>query len=240
MSIKKKSALMGGTAILALLMSASLAPAQDAPPRAERQQAPAAAEAPAASSSAPAAASPSAPAAASSATSPEATNQRLENLSPAPEASAATDTKADGKIQSGAASDSPRTEADAKTDGEVGSSAQSTDTKAKDTAAGITSGSETPREGRASTGRTDVTISTEQRTTIRSAITEVRVEPVREVDFTVTVGTAIPKRIDLRPLPPRVVEIVPEYRDYRYFLLADGRIVIVDPVDYEIVYIVTS
>jgi hypothetical protein len=231
MSIKKKSALMGGTAILALLMSASLAPAQDAPPRAERQQAPAAPEAPAASSSA--------PAAAPSATSPEA-NQRLENLSPAPEASAATDTKDEGKIQSGAASDSTRTEADAKTDGEAGTSAQSSDTKAKDTAAGTTSGTETLREGRAATGHTDVTISTEQRTTIRSAITEVRVEPVREVDFTVTVGTAIPKRIDLRPLPPRVVEIVPEYRDYRYFLLADGRIVIVDPVDYEIVYIVTS
>jgi hypothetical protein len=43
--------------------------------------------------------------------------------------------------------------------------------------------------------------------------------------------------MELHPLPPRVVEILPAYRSYRYFVLADNRIVIVEPDTYEIVYI---
>ncbi len=95
------------------------------------------------------------------------------------------------------------------------------------------------REGRAAAS-TDIDISVEQRTTIRQAITSVNVAPVRDVDFSVSVGIAVPQTIELRPLPPRVVEIVPAYRSYRYFVLADGRIVIVDPGSYEIVYIIAA
>jgi hypothetical protein len=62
------------------------------------------------------------------------------------------------------------------------------------------------------------------------------VEPV-DVDFDVNVGVAVPRTVTLRPLPPRVIEIVPAYRDYEYFVLADGRIVIVEPDTLKIVYI---
>ena len=48
----------------------------------------------------------------------------------------------------------------------------------------------------------------------------------------------LPQTIELYPLPPRVVEIVPVYDDYRYFILADGRIVIVEPDTLLIVYII--
>ncbi|MCV9966822.1 DUF1236 domain-containing protein [Pararhizobium sp. BT-229] len=85
---------------------------------------------------------------------------------------------------------------------------------------------------------TNVNISVEQKTEIREVVKEFRVEPVREVDFTVSVGTGIPRKITLEPLPQRIVEIVPQYAGYRFFILADGRIVIVDPAAYTIVYII--
>jgi hypothetical protein len=66
------------------------------------------------------------------------------------------------------------------------------------------------------------------------------VTPVRAVNFSVNVGIEVPRTVELRPLPPRVVEIVPQYRRYRYFMLADGRIIIVEPSSYKIVYVITA
>lgn len=88
------------------------------------------------------------------------------------------------------------------------------------------------------TNNTNVNITSEKRTTIKQTITQTDVEPVRDVNFSVSVGVAIPQTVELHPLPPRVVEIVPQYRNYRYFVLADGRIVIVQPDTYTIVYVV--
>ncbi|MBW9115541.1 DUF1236 domain-containing protein [Rhizobium cauense] len=88
--------------------------------------------------------------------------------------------------------------------------------------------------------KTNVNVTVEQRTEIRQVIQEVHVEPVKEVDFTVSVGTTIPKRAHLQRLPPRIVKIVPAYEGYRFFLLADGRIVIVDPDALTIVYIIEA
>lgn len=81
-----------------------------------------------------------------------------------------------------------------------------------------------------------INISTEQKTEIRNIIVENKVEPIKP-SFSVSVGVTIPKTVELHPLPPRVVEILPAYRSYRYFVLADNRIVIVEPDTYEIVYI---
>jgi hypothetical protein len=81
-----------------------------------------------------------------------------------------------------------------------------------------------------------INISVEQKTEIRNVIVENRVETVKP-SFSVSVGVSVPKTVKLHPLPPKVVEIVPAYRSYQYFLLADNRIVIVDPSSFEIVYI---
>lgn len=35
-------------------------------------------------------------------------------------------------------------------------------------------------------------------------------------------------------MPPRIIKIVPQYEHYRFFMLEDGRIVIVDPKRYVI------
>ncbi|MCP3470082.1 DUF1236 domain-containing protein [Bradyrhizobium sp. CCGUVB1N3] len=78
-------------------------------------------------------------------------------------------------------------------------------------------------------------LSTEQRTQITSVIREEKVAPVGNVNFSVSVGTRIPREgIELHALPSRVVTIYPEWRSYRYVLVRD-EIVIIDPVTYEIV-----
>lgn len=120
-------------------------------------------------------------------------------------------------------------------------------------AAGTRSEDEMKKEDTAGTGKKDnedqaasqkpsmettgsIDISAEQKTVIRNTIVNANVAPV-DVDFEVSVGVTVPKKVKLLPLPAEVVEIVPAYRDYVYFVLADGRIVIVEPSSYEIVYI---
>jgi len=88
-------------------------------------------------------------------------------------------------------------------------------------------------------GGTTVNVTSEQRTEIRQVVKTENVEPVEHVTFDVDVGSSIPHSVHLYRLSPRIVSIVPEYRDYEYFVLADGRIVIVDPDTYEIVTILS-
>ncbi|WP_083347479.1 DUF1236 domain-containing protein [Rhizobium sp. LCM 4573] len=83
----------------------------------------------------------------------------------------------------------------------------------------------------------NVEITTEQRTEIRNVIVESDVEPAT-VDFDINVGVAVPETVTLHPLPPRIIELVPAYRNYVYFILADGRIVIVEPSSHKVVYII--
>ncbi|QQO21667.1 DUF1236 domain-containing protein [Bradyrhizobium diazoefficiens] len=78
-------------------------------------------------------------------------------------------------------------------------------------------------------------LSTEQRTQITSVIREEHVRPVTNVNFSISVGTRIPRHgIELHALPSRVVTIYPEWRTYKYILVKD-EIVIVNPDTYEIV-----
>jgi hypothetical protein len=85
---------------------------------------------------------------------------------------------------------------------------------------------------------TNVTV--EQKTQITQVIREARVAPVANIDFDISVGIEVPRhKIRLHRLPARIVRIVPAYESYEYFLLADGRIVIVDPNTLKIVLILT-
>jgi hypothetical protein len=78
-------------------------------------------------------------------------------------------------------------------------------------------------------------LSTEQRTQITSVIREQRVAPVTNVNFSISVGTRIPREgITLHSLPSRVVTIYPEWRSYKYVLVRE-EIVIINPDTYEIV-----
>jgi len=117
-----------------------------------------------------------------------------------------------------------------------------TDARKADTAQGTVTETNERKADSASADRPSneitgsINISTEQRTEIRNVIVENKVETVKPT-FSVSVGVAVPKTVKLHRLPPKVVEIVPQYRTYEYFVLADNRIVIVEPSTYEIVYI---
>lgn len=61
---------------------------------------------------------------------------------------------------------------------------------------------------------------------------------VAGVDFNISVGTRVPReRIRLAPLPTVIVEEIPAYRGYRYFVVRD-QIVIVEPSTYVIVDVI--
>ena len=79
-------------------------------------------------------------------------------------------------------------------------------------------------------------LSTEQRTQITSVIREQRVQPVTNVNFSLSVGTRVPRDVSFHTLPDRVVTIYPEWRGFR-FIRVKEQIVIVDPNTYEIVAI---
>ena len=83
-----------------------------------------------------------------------------------------------------------------------------------------------------------IDITTDQQSELRTVFSENTVERASG-DVSVSVGTAIPATIALHPLPPRVIEIVPDYKDYQYFTLSDGRIVIVEPASKKVVYILS-
>ncbi|RUV19440.1 MULTISPECIES: DUF1236 domain-containing protein [unclassified Mesorhizobium] len=100
-------------------------------------------------------------------------------------------------------------------------------------------------QGKASTQDTTSTgsinnVTVEQKTEVTQIIRETKVEPVSNVDFDITVGVEVPRqKVRLHRLPARIVKIVPAYESYEYFVLADGRIVIVDPDTFKIVLILT-
>jgi hypothetical protein len=83
-------------------------------------------------------------------------------------------------------------------------------------------------------------VTVEQKTEITRVIKETKVQPVSTVDFDISVGIEVPRqKVRLHRLPARIVKIVPAYESYEYFVLADGRIVVVDPNTYKIVLILT-
>lgn len=98
---------------------------------------------------------------------------------------------------------------------------------------------EQPGEEPAQTGSIDpaLDLPDEQQTELRTAVTEVGIEPMEDVNFNISIGATIPQTVVLHPLPPRFVKVVPAYTDYRFFVLADGTIIIVDPDSWRIVYV---
>ncbi|MDA9436262.1 DUF1236 domain-containing protein [Bradyrhizobium sp. CCBAU 51627] len=79
-----------------------------------------------------------------------------------------------------------------------------------------------------------VNINDQQRTRISASISHLNVQPLTNVNFSLSVGTVVPRDIHLQPLPAEVVEIVPQYRGYNFVLVKD-EIVIVEPSTYKIV-----
>lgn len=79
-----------------------------------------------------------------------------------------------------------------------------------------------------------VNINDQQRTRISASISHLNVQPLNSVNFSLSVGTVVPRDVRLQPLPADVVELVPQYRGYNFVLVKD-EIVIVEPSSYKIV-----
>jgi len=81
-----------------------------------------------------------------------------------------------------------------------------------------------------------VTLSAEQRTTIRTTVLQSSNAPrVTNVNFSLNVGTVVPRTgVTLVAVPSTLVEIHPAWRGYLYFIVGE-RIIIVEPNSHKIV-----
>jgi Protein of unknown function (DUF1236) len=76
----------------------------------------------------------------------------------------------------------------------------------------------------------------EKRTQIVSAIRSEKIQETN-VNVNVSIGTVLPASVHFVPLPPRIVEIYPEWSGFEVVLI-HGRYVIVRPQTREIVYVI--
>ena len=89
-------------------------------------------------------------------------------------------------------------------------------------------------------GSERVQLSEQQRTSVHGTILkESNVNRSTNVNFSVNVGTRVPRSVHLAALPAAVLSIVPQYRSYQYFV-ANDQICIVDPGSYEIVEVIAA
>ncbi len=74
----------------------------------------------------------------------------------------------------------------------------------------------------------NVSLTTEQKTTIRSKVLTSSAPRVTNVNFDIKVGVVVPRTVRIVPLPAVLVEIEPTWRGYMYFVRGD-EIIVVEP-----------
>jgi len=180
-------------------------------------------------------------------------------MEPSTKASESTDKMAPGKsAQDGnrmqgeksksmhSETDSPKGGKDMKAEGRDSKSGTTTtesrDGKSGDMNNAQTKGATDTKSGTSQTTGNAATSATaapppEKRTQINTAIRSEKIQETTNVNFNISVGAAVPASVHFHPLPPRIVEIYPEWRGYEV-ILVHGRYVIVRPQTREIVYII--
>jgi hypothetical protein len=84
-----------------------------------------------------------------------------------------------------------------------------------------------------------VRLSNQQRTKIRDTFTHEHVQRVDHPDFSLRVGTAVPRSVQVYDVPEDIVMIVPQYRGLKYIIVRD-EVVFLDPDTLEIVAIMPA
>jgi hypothetical protein len=85
-----------------------------------------------------------------------------------------------------------------------------------------------------------VQLSEQQRTSVHETVLKERnVNRVNQINFSISVGTRVPRSVHLVALPAAVITLVPQYRGYQYFV-ANDEICIVEPSTYEIVEVIPA
>jgi hypothetical protein len=83
-------------------------------------------------------------------------------------------------------------------------------------------------------------LSVEQRTRVREVIVKQGNAPrVTNVNFSLSVGTVVPRTVRVVALPGPVIEIYPSWRGYLYFMVGD-QIVVVEPGSLRIVAVISA
>jgi hypothetical protein len=82
-------------------------------------------------------------------------------------------------------------------------------------------------------------LSSEQRTKITTVIRDQHVQPLKNVNFSISIGTRVPRDVRFHPLPTEVVTVYPEWRGYE-FILVNDQIIVVDPRTFEIVAVLEA
>lgn len=95
-----------------------------------------------------------------------------------------------------------------------------------------------PNAKKASTPRAQ--LSDQQRSRVRETLSKHKgAQRVTNVNFSISIGSRVPRSVRLAVLPAAVIEIVPEYRDYHYVIVRE-EIIIVEPTTYEIVAVLPA
>jgi hypothetical protein len=89
------------------------------------------------------------------------------------------------------------------------------------------------------TPRAAANLSVEQRTQISAVIKQQNAPRASDVNFSISIGTRVPRTMHFYPLPPRVVEVYPNWRGYEYILVGN-EILVIDPRTEEIVAVLEA
>jgi preprotein translocase subunit SecF len=163
------------------------------------------------------------------------------------------DTQGGAKIEAQGQTGGAKVQGGAKTESQTGSSGTQMQTQG-----GAKTGQDTQRSGQAqqpssqdsqsrqqsqdSSNDKPAQLSEQQRTQISSSISKQsnlkRVERSK-INFTINVGSVVPRTIGLVPLPATLVSVVPAYRGYLYIVVGN-ELLIVHPRTYEIVAVIPA
>jgi uncharacterized protein DUF1236 len=112
------------------------------------------------------------------------------------------------------------------------------DTKAQTrSGAGAQTGTSTQTQTSTTASGGSVALNTEQKAKIRSTVLTANAPRVTNVNFSIGVGTVVPRSVRLVAVPAPLIEIHPAWRGFMYFVHGD-EIIIVEPGTLRIVAIV--
>ncbi|KJC50289.1 hypothetical protein UB31_13105 [Bradyrhizobium sp. LTSP849] len=138
-----------------------------------------------------------------------------------------TDERAQGQMDKSQMDKSKSTETDTKS-GNMNAQTKGAETKGADSKSQTTTGN---------ASATAAAPPAEKRSQISTAIKSTKIEETTNVNFNISVGSAVPSTVRFHPLPPQIVEIYPEWRGYDVIFVR-GQYIIVRPQTHEIVYII--
>jgi hypothetical protein len=105
------------------------------------------------------------------------------------------------------------------------------------TAAGAQSASDAGRRnGTDGSGR--IVVNGQQQGSLSTAIHQRNIQPVTNLNFSVAVGTLVPNSVKLVPVSDDIVAVLPQFRNYSFFVDERQELVIVDPATKEIAALV--